>query len=98
MLGHLYAVFIVYVPQYYAVFEGRAAEEYGVDDEQGIEPAARLVDGFGYEVGGEGLVKQIFIFKRIVILRKGHRTRIEPAVDNFGRALHLAAALGAGAG
>ena len=31
--------------------------------------------------------------KRIVVLREGHRAGVEPAVDNFGHAVHLAAAL-----
>ena len=97
VLAHLDAVLIVDVAQNDAVLEGRAAEEDGRDGEQRIEPAARLIDRLRNEICGEGLFEEIFVLEGIVVLREGHGTRIEPAVDDLGRALHLAAALGAGA-
>ncbi len=38
-------------------------------------------------------MEKFLVFKRIVILSERHRTRIEPAVDNFFDSLHLSAAL-----
>ena len=92
VFGHFDAVFVVDVPQNDAVFERRPAEEDGGDDQQRIEPAARLIHRLGDEVGGEGLVEEVFVFKRVMVLRKGHGAGIEPAVDDLGRALHGAAA------
>ena len=60
-----------------------------------IEPAARLVDGFGDEIRRELTLEKLFVFKRIVMLGKRHGAGIKPAVDNLGDALHLLAALGA---
>ncbi len=57
---------------------------------QGEEPAACLVDTFGYEVGREQLavVESVFILKRIVNLGIGHRTAVEPHVDEVCFAIH----------
>ncbi len=93
VLTHFYSVRIVYVSQYDTRFEGRAVKQNGRNHEQRVEPAARLIDCFGDEIGGEGFFKYLFILERIMILRERHRTRIEPAIDYFGRAFHLPAAL-----
>ena len=93
MFGHFYAVFIVDVPQNDAVFERSLAEQNRRDDEQGVEPAARLVDRLGDEVGGESFVEQVLVFKRVMVLREGHGAGIKPAVDDLRRAFHRAAAL-----
>ena len=98
MLGHLDAVFVVDVTEYDTIFEGRLVEKNRRNDEQSIEPAPRLIDCFGNKVGGEGLVEKLLVFKRIVILRERHGTRIEPAVDYLGRARHFPSALFTSAG
>ena len=75
------------------VFIGRSVEQQGRNGEQRIEPASRLIDSLGNKLRRELLLEQVVIFKRIVVLREGHRTGVEPAVDNLRHAVHLAAAL-----
>ena len=71
-----------------------AVEQRG-EGVQGVEPAARLVDGLADEVGGEALREQLLVLERVVRLRVGHRAGVEPRVGDLGRAAHLAAAVGA---
>ena len=97
-LGHLLAVFVLHMAQHDDVLKGSLVEDQSGDSQQGVEPAAGLVNGFGDEVGGELLLEQVFILKGIVMLGKGHGAGVEPAVDNLGDALHLLAAVGAGDG
>ena len=54
------------------------------------EPAARLVNAFGDEVGGIYLmaVQQFLVLERIVYLRIGHGAGVEPNVNQVGLALH----------
>ena len=58
-----------------------------------VEPAARLIDRLGDKVCGEIFLKDLLVLKRIVPLRKRHRTRVEPAVDDLGHAVHFLTAL-----
>ena len=60
---------------------------------QGIEPSSCLVDCLAYEIGRKLLFKNLFIFKRIMQLRKRHTSAVKPTVHNFGSAFHLSAAL-----
>ena len=71
-----------------------AVEQRG-EGVQGVEPAARLVDGLADEVGGEALGEELLVLERVVRLRVGHRAGVEPRVGDLGRAAHLAAAVGA---
>ena len=61
---------------------GLCAEDQGVDGQQRIEPAPRLVDGLGDEVGREreGLGRTRGV--RIAHLRGRHGARVEPGVDD----------------
>ena len=68
------------------------AENERADGNQGVEPAAGLVDGFGNEVCRETLFEYFLIFKGIVPLRERHGAGIVPAVDDLGRSVHGAAA------
>ena len=92
-LRHLLSVLILNVTENEDVFIGRSVEQQGRNGEQRIEPASRLIDSLGNELRRELLLEQVVIFKRIVVLREGHRAGGEPAVDNLRHAVHLAAAL-----
>ena len=73
-------------------------EEQGGFCQQRVEPSTGLVHCLGDKIGGELLLEQILIFKRIMMLCKRHCSGVEPAVDHLGNTLHLLAALGAGDG
>ena len=92
MFALLYSVLVKDVTENYAVLERRSAEHKRGHRFKSIEPAAGLVYGFTDEIRRERLIEQIFVFKRIVILRERHRAGIVPAVDNFGSAVHSTAA------
>ncbi len=98
VLTHLEAVLILHQAEDEAILEARLVEQTGGDGQQGIEPAAGLIHGLADEVGRVAPLEQLFIFKRIVPLGKGHGAAVEPAVDHRALALHLAAAFGAGEG
>ena len=63
---------------------------------QRVEPSACLVDSFRDEACRELGLEEVLVLERIVVLCKWHRARIKPTVDNFGHAVHLAAAVRAG--
>ena len=95
---HLLAVFILHVPQHNDVLKAGTVKHQGGNGVQRIEPAAGLVHRLADEVGGELCLEQLLILKGIMVLRKGHRAGIEPAVDDLGDTVHLFAALGAADG
>ena len=72
---------------------GRLVEEQRGDRDQGVEPAARLVDRLADVVRGEGLLEARLALERRVALGERHRARVEPDVDHDGLAAHLLAAL-----
>ncbi len=92
MLAHFQTVFVAYVPEHNAVLKGRFIEQQRGNGQQRVKPTARLIHRLGNEIGGERLLEHLFVFERIVVLRKRHTARIEPTVDHFGRAVHHAAA------
>ena len=93
MLGHLAPLLVLHMAQHDAVFKRRTVKQQRRNGFEGVEPAARLVDGFGDEIRREVLLELLLMLKGIVPLRKGHRARIVPAVDNRLVAHHFAAAL-----
>ena len=95
MLAHLLAVLILHEAQHQAVFKRRAVEDQRADGQQRVEPAARLVDGFGDEIRREVLLEDLLVLKGIVPLGERHGAGIIPAVDHFAGARHVAMALGA---
>ena len=95
VLAHLLAVLILHVAQHQAVFKRRAVEDQRADGQQRVEPAARLVDGFGDEIRREVFLEDFLVFKGIVPLGERHGAGIVPAVDHFAGARHIAMALGA---
>ena len=62
--------------------------EHRADGEQAIEPTSRLVDGFADEVRWELIAELFPALMRVAPLSKRHRSRIEPAVDDFRNAAH----------
>ena len=95
---HLLAIFILHMPQHNDILKAGPVEHQGGNGVQRIEPAAGLIHCLADEVGGELRLKQLLILKGIVVLRKGHGTGIEPAVDDLRHTVHLLAALGAADG
>ena len=55
-----------------AVLKTGLVKDQRRDRVEAVEPAARLVDRFGNEIRGEGLVEKLLIFKRVMILRERH--------------------------
>ncbi len=54
------------------------------DSVQRIEPPACLVDTFRDKISRKSLIEKLPVFKRIVQLRKWHRTAVEPDIDQLG--------------
>ena len=72
-----------------------AVKDQRGDRHQRIEPSARLIHTLADEICGELAFEHFLVFKGIVPLSEGHGTRVKPAVNDLGNALHLAAAIGA---
>ena len=68
--------------------EGRAIKERGRKDVQRVEPAARLTDVLDDEVARVVVFEPLLVLKRVVNLREGHRTGLEPAVEDVGNTTH----------
>src|SRR5439155_26370846 len=58
-----------------------------------VEPATRVVQRLADEVRGEPAPEAVLVLERRVVLREGHRARVEPHVDDRGHAVHRLAAL-----
>ena len=80
---HLLAVFILYMSKNNDVLIRRLVEEQCGNRKQRVKPSSCLVYRFGDEICRELLLKQFFILKRIVMLRKRHGSAVKPAVDYF---------------
>ena len=92
-LRHLLTVLILDMAEDDDVLVRSLVEEQGADRQKGIEPAAGLVDGLGDEVCRELGLEELLVLERIVVLGERHGAGVEPAVDDFGDSLHLAAAV-----
>ena len=68
--------------------ERGAIEERGRQDVQRVEPAARLADVLDDEVARVVVLEPLLVFERVVHLREGHRTGLEPAVEHVGDTAH----------
>ena len=79
-LGHLPPLLVHDVAEADHVAVGGAVEHQGVDGEQAVEPAARLVDGLADVVGGER--RRPVVASQVVLLGAGHRARVEPGVEH----------------
>ena len=56
-----------------------------------VKPGAGLVDILGDILAGETLFKCLLIFEWIMELGKGHRTGLDPTINDFGDTMHGAA-------
>ena len=85
-----------------AVFVGRLVVKERACRQKAIEPAARLIDGFGDKISRirgwkrSRICRICRIVKRVVPLRGVGASGIEPAIDDIRHAMHRAAALIAG--
>ena len=93
-LAHLLTVLVLHVPQHDDIFVRRLVEDQRRYRQQRVEPPSRLIHRLRDELCGEMLLKKLPVLEGIVILRKRHRARVEPAVDDLRHALHRLAALG----
>ncbi len=94
-LRHLLALGVEDQAEADAVAIAGGVEEQGRLGEQGVEPAAGLVDRLADVVGGEALREQLLVLERVVELGEGHRAAVVPGVDHRLDPAHLSPALGA---
>ena len=85
---HLVAVLVQHQTVRNDILESHRVEEHRGDGVQREEPAARLVDTLGDEVGGVDLAEALLVLERVVHLRIGHGARVEPHVDQVRFAPH----------
>ena len=88
-LAHLVAVLVEHKSVGDDALESGSSAYHRMYRVQGIEPAARLVDTFGDEVGGAAEIRAVDAAKASLGIR--HRTGIEPYVDKVALAGHLPA-------
>ena len=75
-----------------AVLEGRPIKDRRRQYVHGVEPTAGLGEILDDEVRREVIVEPLLVLERVVDLREGHRTRLEPAVEHLRDAAHHALA------
>ena len=95
---HLLSVLIRHQAQDDDILIGSLVEQQSGFRQEGVKPPPCLIHGLGDELRRELLLEQVFIFKRIMVLRKGHGSGVKPAVDDLRHTPHGFAALGAGEG
>ncbi len=77
-----------------AVLERRDVEERGTQHRECVEPTPRLVEPFADEISREVRLEDRLVLEGIMLLRVGHGTGLEPAVEDFrNAAVGLAVAL-----
>ena len=88
-LAHLVAVLVEHQPVRDDVPESDAVEQHRGQRMQREEPAPRLIDALGHEIGRVDPTELLSVdFKRIVRLRVRHGSRIEPHVDQIFLPVH----------
>ncbi len=92
-LAHLDAIFIKSETRDDTVMVRRLPMDDGARGKERVEPATRLIHRFTDEVGGERFCEFLLVGKRVVPLRRVHRSRIEPSVDHVRHPVHRLAAL-----
>ena len=53
-------------------------------------PASRLIDALSDEVSRETILEFALVLERVVLLRVGHASALEPAIEHFRHALQVA--------
>ncbi len=87
--AHLLPVLVLDMSHDDDVLVGRLVKEQGGDGQKGVEPPSGLVHSLRDKVCRELLLKQILVFKGVVVLGKWHGAGVKPAVDNLWHPLHL---------
>src|SRR5262249_57490677 len=82
--------------QAYDVAVRSAVDHEAIDGEQRVEPAPRLIDRLGDEVGGEATLEELLVLERVVELGRRHAARVEPRVQYGVDTLRTSRALGTG--
>ncbi len=85
-LRHLLAVLVEHEPVDDDVFVRHAVGDERGDGVERVEPAARLIDALGDEVGRDVLLELLLVLERVVPLRERHRPAVEPHVEEVGDA------------
>ena len=91
-LAHLLSLLILNMPKHNDIFKTGIIKQQRGLRQQRVKPSSRLVYCLGNKLGRILLLKQLLIFKRIMMLCERHRPRIKPAVDHLRHTLHRAAA------
>ena len=60
------------------------------------EPSSGLIDALADEIRRKAFIEILFVFKRIVLLSKWHRSAVKPAVHDFRDSRHRLAAVRTG--
>ena len=68
--------------------ERRSIEECRCEHVQCVEPAAGLTDVFDDEVARVVVLEPLAVLEGIVHLSEGHRSALEPAIEDLGDAPH----------
>ena len=87
-LAHFFAVRGKHYAAYDAILKSGLVKKSCREYRERVKPPARLVKSLGDKIRRKVLFKIFFVFKRIVVLRVGHRARLKPAVKHFGHAAH----------
>ena len=87
-LRHLVAVLVEHQPVGYDIFKRNRIRDHRGDGVQREEPSACLVNPLSDEISREHFIKVLPVFKRIVCLCIGHRSRVKPYVYQVRLTLH----------
>ena len=91
-LAHLVAVLVEHQSVRDDMPESDAVEQHRGQRMQREEPAPRLIDALGHEIGRVNPTELLSVdFERIMRLRVGHGSRVEPHVDQVRLAHHALA-------
>jgi len=88
VFAHLSAVLGQDVPEAEHGAVAVLVEDNRADRHQRVEPAAGLVDRLADEVGRELPLEDALVLERPVVLRVGHRARVEPDIDQVQDPAH----------
>ena len=87
-LTHLQAVIAQHDAVGHDLLESRAVEQRGGQNVHGVEPATGLAGVLHDEVRRGVSIEPLLVLERVVLLRKRHGARLEPAVQHLRHAAH----------
>mmetsp|Transcript_28653 Transcript_28653/g.42209 ORF Transcript_28653/g.42209 Transcript_28653/m.42209 type:complete len:433 (-) Transcript_28653:506-1804(-) len=82
-LGHFLSIFCQYQSINNEVLKGGFPKQGCTQNHERIEPSTCLIQPFCNKVGGETLFEPFLVFKGIMLLCVGHRTRFKPTIKDF---------------